>query len=889
MQDPPRISSQVTARPMKRARPPNLTLGVEGLARPPVKTIAIETAESPVDVGERIPKLKNGLQVLSPSSTSSSPLGDAFSVGSDSDLDGNSDDLSKNLEILEKLRRNVHQNLRLRPLRSSTAPPESPISPSQFQSAVNSPSVHWRRSPSPISVDDNSPSPSPALSVYYTPTTEFHNSPLSARFLGHSYARNTVDSAMSVNSRNIHSPAPSSAVRVEFGNGASRSSTALGVEVGTLFKRLASKRRPLLIDTRPPASYLSSRIEHSLNIAVPSLIMRRCTKPGGGFASLHALRTYITTERGKEYWDELLRSGTGDKPFTWDGDVIVYDEDMDEKKRDNAQCLSWAMLSVLQPLLEKGSVEYLKGGISAARLHAMSDHYIVSGEREISNSPRSRSLSESRVDDASPRKGGLFQLDTLTATRSKAMPEIEPPTTSPGPIPQLSSTNMLCDLSPSPSPSIAAFPHQSKQRKGSVPNLRRIDTSSAERLIPKLTLRTVPSKSNTLAAPTISRQSSSSSLRAKSPSHLNLNFSNSNGSSTGVYLRSGNSSTECLSPLVPNGRTASPRSPLTPIGFPSSPVTARPDYEQPPSTEDPLPVFTVSTILPNFLFLGPELSSPDHVEELLSLGVKRILNIAIECDDDQGLHLRQKFERYTRIPMRDTVEEENVARSVREACEALGQFRDLFVFLDPIEVHVLIAYSLNLDDARLHSAPTYVHCKAGKSRSVTAVIAYLIHANHWTLSRAYQFVTERRKGISPNIGFVSELMTFEEQELGGKSVGVVNSSASMSAADADDHSGGKQSFGYAVGARRGTNMRESLPPILATQKSEMIIPGQLSAGGFSTTAASRVGDSAQEKEIKDETGRYRHARRAPVDENTLQPMRRVSKAGLESSWSHLDI
>jgi len=44
-----------------------------------------------------------------------------------------------------------------------------------------------------------------------------------------------------------------------------------------------------------------------------------------------------------------------------------------------------------------------------------------------------------------------------------------------------------------------------------------------------------------------------------------------------------------------------------------------------------------------------------------------------------------------------------------------------------------------------------------------------------------------------------------------------------------------------------------------------------------------VGDQAQEMEIKDASGRYRHARRAPVDENTLQPSRRVSKAGLESS------
>ena len=29
-------------------------------------------------------------------------------------------------------------------------------------------------------------------------------------------------------------------------------------------------------------------------------------------------------------------------------------------------------------------------------------------------------------------------------------------------------------------------------------------------------------------------------------------------------------------------------------------------------------------------------------------------------------------------------------------------------------------------------------------------MAYLIHANHWTLSRAYTFVLERRKGISPD-------------------------------------------------------------------------------------------------------------------------------------------
>ena len=116
------------------------------------------------------------------------------------------------------------------------------------------------------------------------------------------------------------------------------------------------------------------------------------------------------------------------------------------------------------------------------------------------------------------------------------------------------------------------------------------------------------------------------------------------------------------------------RSPTTPIS--RSPSTARPESSQPPTTEEPFPVFTVSTILPNFLFLGPELTSEEHVEELLSLGVKRILNLAIECDDDQGLHLRERFERYIRIPMRDTVEEDNITRGVREVCEVLGKPRN---------------------------------------------------------------------------------------------------------------------------------------------------------------------------------------------------------------------
>jgi len=216
--------------------------------------------------------------------------------------------------------------------------------------------------------------------------------------------------------------------------------------------------------------------------------------------------------------------------------------------------------------------------------------------------------------------------------------------------------------------------------------------------------------------------------------------------------------------------------------------------------------------------------------------------------------LNYKFDRYLKIPMRDTVEEDRVAKALKEVCDFL-------------------------DDARLHSSPVYVHCKAGKSRSVTAVMAYLIHANHWPLSRAYAFVIERRKGVSPNIGFVSELMTFEEQKLGNKSVGVVPEIPPMNAPS--NGAPGVQALN-----RRNAHARDSLPPIfhhnqsMDESMSQIGVPVTAGGGGGAAVGAG----AGEEMEVKDGEGRYRHARRAPVNEHTLQPLRRVSKAGLESSW-----
>ena len=124
-------ATRTAVRPAKRARPPNLTLGAKSLRFPPQRSITIETVQAVGDddddegEGEDDAGVQNEVW-SSPSSGTSSPLGgDSHSTEADSEL---SDDLSKNLEHLEKLRQNVHRNLRLRPLRSATAPPDSPSS-----------------------------------------------------------------------------------------------------------------------------------------------------------------------------------------------------------------------------------------------------------------------------------------------------------------------------------------------------------------------------------------------------------------------------------------------------------------------------------------------------------------------------------------------------------------------------------------------------------------------------------------------------------------------------------------------------------------------------------------------------------------------------------------
>ncbi|KAI0087596.1 hypothetical protein BDY19DRAFT_238167 [Irpex rosettiformis] len=808
---------------MQSKRPPNLSLQIG--KRPPPKTV-IELA-TPVDDGDGdIEDEEEDGYHSSPLSSSSSESQDTFEVGNEE-----SDDITKDLALLAQLRRSVRNNLRLRPIRSASG--SMRISQTDEPVASSSQSSYSPPDSLTDSADLRSPSPdseyTPA-SAYFTPLDELRATPLSAVY---DFRKTPVEVSTST-----QPPLKQPTLDASF----------CGVSPALLLSRLSSPTRPLLIDTRPVASFTACHMQHSVNMAIPSLILRRSRKTAGAFTSLDALRQFITTEEGKRAWDDLI-SGED-----WDGDVVVYDQAMLQRDRHNTQATAWAIMDIIAPLLLHGSVDFLEGGFAAARGHSyLSQLLITSSDAEDGYPSRVQrpTLSTPPAASASHRKplGGLSQLDTQAASRSKPLPEVERAAPSPLPIMSTSFSSWSNnDISgPSPAPSSTVFSRPQPPRRPSIPSLRRLDTDySSPPSLPRLQ---VPMSSSHLSAPSAEPTGKSLRSRSRSPSHLNLTFStHSPPPSARLLSSSSRSFFEEDAPHTPSFSSFSPpRSPKTPM--PRSPATARPD-DQPPTTEEPFPEFTVSTILPNFLFLGPELTIEDHVEQLQSHGVKRIVNIAAECDDDHGLHLRERFEKYVHIPMRDTVEEDNITKGVRDVCTIL-------------------------DDARLHSAPTYVHCKAGKSRSVTAVMAYLIHANHWTLSKAYEFVLDRRRGISPNIGFVSELMTFEEQELGGKSVGVMKMPQSESNTEGAGGGTTGGNYGVALGGRRPQHIRESLPPTFVAQHSFNLVPTMVDTA--------QLGDSQQELEIKDSEGRYRHARRAPVNATTLQPTRRVSKAGLESS------
>jgi protein tyrosine phosphatase len=130
------------------------------------------------------------------------------------------------------------------------------------------------------------------------------------------------------------------------------------------------------------------------------------------------------------------------------------------------------------------------------------------------------------------------------------------------------------------------------------------------------------------------------------------------------------------------------------------------------------------------LFLGNQWStSPDCLH---NNGIQCILNISCaEADANKG---RYTLHDYLLLPIKDNVHETDKMKN-----EILPQALD---FIDKYY--------------RDEGMKVLVHCSAGRSRSATVIIAWLISRQGLSFDEAYQLVNNRRD-IQPNHGFMNLL------------------------------------------------------------------------------------------------------------------------------------
>ena len=69
----------------------------------------------------------------------------------------------------------------------------------------------------------------------------------------------------------------------------------------------------------------------------------------------------------------------------------------------------------------------------------------------------------------------------------------------------------------------------------------------------------------------------------------------------------------------------------------------------------------------------------------------------------------------------------------------------------------IILYILNNEDKVF-----FIHCQAGISRSASIVISIIMFMKKLNFEEAFKFVSNKRKIISPNFGFIQQLKEFQE-------------------------------------------------------------------------------------------------------------------------------
>ncbi|KAK4510568.1 uncharacterized protein ATC70_004999 [Mucor velutinosus] len=429
-----------------------------------------------------------------------------------------------------------------------------------------------------------------------------------------------------------------------------------------------------LIDVRNIMEYQKCRIKGSLNVNLPSLLIKRYQR---GTVSNFNLENFITTPEGRDMYLSKKQQASLPKFSTileqkameaeqkkkskpiW----IVYDYEMSE---DDQTSHAWTLLNVLERLVgadkkNPGKVYYLCGGFQS---FLQCQDWLESSQWQQSSLP--------------PNIPSTNSAGTITTKQNNI-----------------------------PRRSISYTIGESKTDLHKRTSLFSLDTQAARVNNANALARRAKRRSHQQAQDTTSFQPHAA-IHATATSTTN-----------GIHLDTNMAAPSDSNPLL--NRVAEDDEVMT--------------ADCSPRTESDFG-FVISEIIPGFLFVGPEIETSEQADQLIQeRHIKRVLNMAEECQDEG---LSQRSVHYHKIAARDTLEMKNIELVMMEAVQFI-------------------------EEAKRNHEPIYVHCKAGKSRSITAILAYLVTSERWTLKRAYRHVIKARPNMSPNIGFISELMKMEAQ------------------------------------------------------------------------------------------------------------------------------
>lgn len=411
---------------------------------------------------------------------------------------------------------------------------------------------------------------------------------------------------------------------------------------------LSSIAAPLLIDMRSLDQYEKSRIQYSVNLNVPSLLIKRYRR---GVVSNFNLESFITTPEGTDQFRCWMKQfgimseneqvlSIQNLPET--ARIILYDSNMVDK-----ESVVWTLLGVIIKNT-KATVNWLEEGYQG--FEKRENQYIV----------RPQGL------DTPP-----LPIPSSSSDFNKQYSLFNPPNKLKMPTPMVSrSATTLSSRSNALAHNNGSSNNNNNvQRRASLFSL---DTTSM-RSKNRSSLAGVAQQQQ--RRPVIIPPTNTDLLSSIHESHSKLN-------------------TPIFSPAEEDEVFHTPLEQI-PLSSTSTATTSTEEFlmtannNMTPKTENEYD-FIISEIIPHFLYLGPEIATADQVSGLHQRSIRRILNMAEECDDDVP-GLKETFH-YQKVAAQDTVVMQNVQGTLKKAVQAIGKQKRKRIYNDVLTCILILFY-----------------------------------------------------------------------------------------------------------------------------------------------------------------------------------------------------